>query len=682
MNWKYRKGTAVALVAALALGLSACGGGGGNLTNEIRDLKEDLATAQGERDDARTEVTRLMGELETAGGNITRLEGELETANGNVTRLTGELETANGNVTRLEGELETANGNVTRLTGELETANGRITELEGEVERLEGQLATEGTIRGLFATAQSSTTNSTNAGTAATDAVKAATEAEGKLGVIGSAGDSATEMANAQAIMTAKANADQAVIDAQAALDAAEAARTRADGLDAGAQKTAVIEALDAAIVVATAQLKIATDARDSDDLSDAVDEVTGGKNADPQGTPASLAKAVAEAVAEALGAKTTAAGIPVPASGSELEISGVTNAIVTTAANIPATTVKNVTRMSNASGMTWAMIVGEANTMKQRLGTITAGSLTAGNAELSVMSIAGMDASAVDKTTTAVLSATGGTGNDGEYDDAFSTTATVTGTSGTEYKGIPGVVVCLGGSDGCSVSEAGKLSAGWYFTPASAMALYVKGTDDATTPAVDESKSYVQEPRYVRYGYWLTFGERDSTDGSTADVALLNRYMVLSGTDTNTANLDFSKTDGMPDSATYRGEAGGMSVHKVLDSDGDITQIDSGAFTADAELVLRFGDGQDITLGGTIDNFQSDGANTDSGWTIELERKVVVAAGTLTDNIGKTVASGRDGQWSAQAYGADGARPTGIYGAFNAHFSDGHAGGVYATKK
>ena len=44
------------------------------------------------------------------------------------------------------------------------------------------------------------------------------------------------------------------------------------------------------------------------------------------------------------------------------------------------------------------------------------------------------------------------------------------------------------------------------------------------------------------------------------------------------------------------------MSAHKTVDTDGEITSIYSGAFTADVELMLTFGGGSDITLGGTID--------------------------------------------------------------------------------
>ena len=40
--------------------------------------------------------------------------------------------------------------------------------------------------------------------------------------------------------------------------------------------------------------------------------------------------------------------------------------------------------------------------------------------------------------------------------------------------------------------------------------------------------------------------------------------------------------------SATYSGDAVGMSVHKTTDVDGEITSIYSGAFTADVTLTAE----------------------------------------------------------------------------------------------
>ena len=129
--------------------------------------------------------------------------------------------------------------------------------------------------------------------------------------------------------------------------------------------------------------------------------------------------------------------------------------------------------------------------------------------------------------------------------------------------------------------------------------------------------------------------------------------------------------------SATYSGDAVGMSLHKTS-VDGEITSIYSGAFTADVTLKAEFSATlADQLLGGIVDNFQ--GNAVDPLWTVTLERKGVTT-GDVT--AGRTVASGRDGVWTAKSYGAADARPVGIFGGFNAHFSDGHAAGVYATRK
>ena len=51
----------------------------------------------------------------------------------------------------------------------------------------------------------------------------------------------------------------------------------------------------------------------------------------------------------------------------------------------------------------------------------------------------------------------------------------------GTQYKGIPGVIVCLGGTDGCSVNAAGNLVGDWYFLAGfDDEELFVEGTGGA----------------------------------------------------------------------------------------------------------------------------------------------------------------------------------------------------------
>ena len=238
---------------------------------------------------------------------------------------------------------------------------------------------------------------------------------------------SMTEYMNADAIVMAKAAAEKAVTDAQAALDDAKGAKTAAEALDdTNEHKSALIAALDAAIMVAEEQLEAATESRDSDDLSDAVDEVTGGENADPPGTPDSKAKDVAMAVGEALGGETAAAGI---ARGT----------IANLAADIPGMDDANVDE-DNHSGTTWMDIVGA--TKKMRIAT----SATDTN-EVYVSSISGMTAADVNN----ALTVTGGVEGGDTYADG-------TQTDSSTYKGIPGTAICAGGD--CKVDADGNLGA------------------------------------------------------------------------------------------------------------------------------------------------------------------------------------------------------------------------------
>ena len=89
------------------------------------------------------------------------------------------------------------------------------------------------------------------------------------------------------------------------------------------------------------------------------------------------------------------------------------------------------------------------------------------------------------------------------------------------------------------------------------------------------------------------------------------------------------------------------------------------------------FGDAP--TLGGTIDEFGG-GPATDPKWSVELLARGSPVPLTRRD-AGTTVTNGQDGEWTAQAFGDPARRPTGIFGGFNAHFSDGHAAGAYATR-
>ena len=192
--------------------------------------------------------------------------------------------------------------------------------------------------------------------------------------------------------------------------------------------------------------------------------------------------------------------------------------------------------------------------------------------------------------------------------------TASIAGTPGTEYKGIPGTVWCLGGTTGCSVNSAGKLSEGWYFTPTLAEAVYILNPNAAARTTT----RYVADTDYVSWGHWIAM---DSTDNALTRV---HTYATLP-TGSNTANLELGVV-GEEDTATYTGEAAGMSLHKTFDANGKQTGIHSGAFTAEVSLTAKFGTAP--MLGGRIWNFQG-GAHADPNWSVKLkDTEITVATG------------------------------------------------------
>ena len=335
-------------------------------------------------------------------------------------------------------------------------------------------------------------------------------------------------------------------------------------------------------------------------------------------------------AIGEALGGESTEAGLP-------------RGEIATTVPDMA--TVMNAVRMNDHTGKTWAEIVGAAKISKMR---ITRAVNT--TEEVDVASIAGMTAEDVN----ANLTDMGGVDSGNTYADG-------TQTTGSEYNGIPGTAICAG-SD-CEVGDDGKLAGSWFFTPDEADDWYLVGTTGDDGVAM-----YVAETLYAQFGYWLT----EATVGDEP-VIMINRYALVEGVTVN-GNFDAGDEDnGLAGSANYKGPAAGMSVYKTVNADSTINTIDSAAFTATVNLKATFGDGS--TLGGTVTDFVGDAVGD---WTVELQS--MAFTGTLI--TGATVASGRDGEWTATSYGNTGERPTGIFGGFNAHFTDGHAAGVYATRK
>ena len=473
------------------------------------------------------------------------------------------------------------------------------------------------TVAELFAAAQDSKDAAAAAAKAATDAVDAAPEK--KFDTLSVKGESMTASANAQAVLDAQTAAAKAVTDAETALQKAKDALEEAT--EHAADNASLKAALDAAIEAAEKDVKTATDARDSAELKTAVALVEGADEDKPKSAD-DIGEAVAMDVGGALMPNDTDGGRAARAPHGM---------VAPTADTDPG---KTAVKMSDQLGHTWAQIVGEDNVSPKPIG--------ADRATVMVASIVGMTAATVFSTTVPDDIVDGGD---------FSNT-----DNGTNYNGIPGTAYCLGTD--CKVTD-GKLAGSWYFTPDDATAYYRLGTDKTyTTP----------ETAYAEFGYWLT----TVPSGDDVGAIMVNTY---ARTD-HTGTPDWTTTTLTDTSATYSGDAVGMSVHKTTDGDGEITSIYSGEFTADVTLKAEFGAAQ--FLGGTVDNFR--GKAVDPLWTVVFARTPVDADGDV--EAGKTIASGPDGRWTADSYGDADARPTGIFGGFNAHFSDGHAAGVYATRK
>ena len=485
------------------------------------------------------------------------------------------------------------------------------------------------TVAELFATAQDSRDASFAAAKAAGDAVKAATEASGKLTTRMVNGDSMTATANAQAVLYMQDATVKAATDAETALQ--EAKDALEDATKHAADNASLMAALDAAIKAAEADVKTATDDRDGEALKDAVAKVTGANEDEPM-SAADHGRMVAMAIGGAL--------LPM----SSVDGSGMRVADFVAE---PAANAMNVVMMDDHTGKTWAEIVGE--TSKMRLGTSATETR-----EVDAASIAGMTLNSEQAMTAAEMFENNGL------------------QVGATYKGIPGTAFCQG-SD-CKVEAVGpdednvrKFTGSWYFTP--------------TTPDADNAKVYYEkdgtatdygpETNYAQFGHWLAVTD----DG----VVTVHTFAGGGVTGTNTETLDVGTATLLDESATYEGTAAGMSLHKEFDGDGGVVPgtLQSGAFTADVTLTAKFGTAP--RLGGYINGFK--GYAVDPDWRVTLVENAFDAA-SLELAAGTTTASGQDGQWSAQGYGTSGARPTGIFGGFNAHFSDGHAAGAYATRK
>ena len=615
---------------------------------EVQALRDQItalmATTPTDIQDLNDQITALTDQVMTLMGRAEITPAALQALNDQITALMAttptDVQALNDEITSLTEQVATLMGQVNITPDDVQDLRDQITTLTTQVTNL--MAARPATVRALqevvdaFATVRNSETDAEGAASAAADAVTTAMESLLKITAIGEgvAGDSARAEANAQAVLDAQTDANEAVDIADAAVQSAKDALVVAEALPSDDPvRDTLIAALKDAIKAAEVHAKAAADSRGDDDgdLAGYVEGITGD---DPEAkgypmTPAQHGRAVAEDIAMALVPTT-------PDSGARMRGAHADEA--------PADTFKDAVRMDDHQGSTWAEIAGTV--VDKRIANPETG--TTGTIAVKAALIEGQTAAKVHATG---LIPAGGPEMDGKYADGVQ-------FLGSFQNGIPGTAFC--GGDDCEVDEDGDLTGSWYFTPEFPKEWYVKSTDD------QGDTMWIVETLYARFGHWL-----DDDTGTEVNTFALS-------TAVKTVNLtDMDGNETLKDtSASYRGPAAGMSVEKTTDSDGEITEINSAAFVATVNLKATFGD--DSTLGGTVTDFRGDA--TDPNWSVELQVKTFPNGTTTFDN-GVTVASGRNGVWTATAYGDDGERPTGIFGGFNAHFTDGHAAGAYTTR-
>ncbi len=289
------------------------------------------------------------------------------------------------------------------------------------------------------------------------------------------------------------------------------------------------------------------------------------------------------------------------------------------------------------AGVMTWEQIAAKDGMLvKKAFGT--------DNMDVDVLPLAGMPLSA--------LTNSSGTG----------LTAYPTDISGDQYyKGVKGTLYCQGTCN----APGGKLTGKLFF----------KAADEFDDGYAGSYRYYWITPRnshyttwnaYVRYGYWL-YGTGETTGISV----MANSPARYRG--------DYGKSTTLPNTATYKGEAFGLSALKLYTA-GEHTGQKTARFTADVTLNAKFGN--DPKIEGKIDNFK--GNAVDEKWSVKLAQTKHVsfdAEGLATGSSGST-AFDKPGSWQGNPFSQDGVgRPAGYMGAFNTHFPNGSAAGAFSTR-
>ena len=255
--------------------------------------------------------------------------------------------------------------------------------------------------------------------------------------------------------------------------------------------------------------------------------------------------------------------------------------------------------------------------------------------------------------------------------------------TAGT-YNDAMGTYRCSSSSADCTVTvddegEITGMSAGWTFAPA------------------EGAVSYVPDADFLYFGVWLK-RTRDE------DGAVTYNEVETFADSSITASGSVSAVTGK---ATYNGDATGVYVHSVSNTDGTRASATSGHFTADATLTAYFAQTVDdeetndvdeagqlppnklFTLTGTIDEFDLDGHDEGPGWSVALESSAAPNTDSDGTLIGTAMGGMGDGSFTATFHGSvtpvDGGvapQPSSVVGEFNAGFSNGSVAGAFGATR
>ena len=291
--------------------------------------------------------------------------------------------------------------------------------------------------------------------------------------------------------------------------------------------------------------------------------------------------------------------------------------------------------------------------------------------------------------------------------DDNDTDTADRPGNFAGTFNGIRGKFAC---AETCTIGATDQgisvITGVWTFIPAFLGPDGISLAGDEEEQIASREDDLLPEPsvpvlddNYLRYGWWTTVDEDDSTKIS---------FRTFYGGAMAYSNDDFGGLEG---EAEYVGPAAGRYAAKTFNTNATLDSLRNGTFTATARLTARFG-GVDIAaskanqIEGVIDGFENEDGQDMPGWRVTLN-PIDTSAG-LNDGGGRIMTreaqdAGENGGvgggvagspvssggWEASFFGPTDATvdatdryPSSVAGKFDAHSSQGHVGGAFGAEK